>query len=63
MSSALTKPQIDDLARSLTEMLAKIESGDLDASVGMRHRIEGAIAALDAVQGRIEGLGVRLSEE
>jgi hypothetical protein len=33
-------------------MLERIEAGELDATAAMRHRIEGAIAMLDVVQGR-----------
>jgi hypothetical protein len=43
-------------------MLAKIESGDVDVTVTMRHRIEGAIVALDVIHGRSQGLGDQIAE-
>ena len=52
MSRSLTRAEITALTADLQTMLAKIESGELDATVAMRHRIEGAIAVLAVVQGR-----------
>ncbi len=52
MTRPLTKPEIASLAADLAVMLTQIEAGDLDATTAMRHRIEGAIAVLDVVQGR-----------
>jgi hypothetical protein len=52
MGRALTRAEIGALATDLWEMLRRIEGGQLDATATMRHRIEGAIAILDVVQGR-----------
>jgi hypothetical protein len=52
VTRSLTRAEVIALAADLREMLAKIESGELDATAAMRHRIEGAIAVLDVVQGR-----------
>jgi hypothetical protein len=60
--SAKAADQIETLAQELRQMLAKIESGDVDATVTMRHRIEGAIVALDVIQGRSQGLGDQVVE-
>jgi predicted transcriptional regulator len=50
---ALTREQVASLADDLRSFLGRIEAGDLDATVAMRHRIEGAIAVLDVAQGRV----------
>ena len=55
----LTRPEVAALAADLRTMLDRIEAGDLDASVSMRHRIEGAIAVLDVVQGRAKSFRLR----
>ncbi len=52
MSRSLTRAEVIALAADLQTMLAKIESGELDATAAMRHRIEGAVAVLDVIQGR-----------
>ena len=52
MATTLTRKQITALATELRTMLDKIEAGDLDATISMRHRIQGAVTALDAVLGR-----------
>jgi len=62
VSRPLSESQVEALADDLRAMLAKVDSGDLDASAAMRYRIEGAIAALDVVQGRSRGLAAQLSE-
>jgi hypothetical protein len=49
---ALSRAEVRALADDLRAMLARIEAGDLDATPGMRHRIEGALAVLEVVQGR-----------
>jgi hypothetical protein len=48
----LTQREINTLAADLSALLAEIEAGGLSATAAMRHRIEGAIAVLDVVQGR-----------
>jgi hypothetical protein len=48
----LTASQVQALTDDLRAMLDRIEAGDLVATAAMRHRIEGAIAVLDVVQGR-----------
>jgi len=52
VNRTLTAAEITALAADLNAMLDRIEAGDLDASIAMRHRIEGALAVLDVVQGR-----------
>ena len=52
MTRPLTKPEIAALGSDLRAMLLQIEAGDVDATAAMRHRIEGAVAVLDVVQGR-----------
>jgi transcription elongation GreA/GreB family factor len=52
MAKSLTRAEVIALASDLRDMLDKIESGELDATTAMRHRIEGAIAVLDVVLGR-----------
>lgn len=47
----LTRSEIVGLSEGLRTLLASVEGGDLDASAALRHRIEGAITALDAVLG------------
>ena len=51
MGRSLTRSEVAALAAELRETLERIEAGELDATPGMRHRIEGAIAALDVIQG------------
>jgi hypothetical protein len=52
MSRALTRSEMTALTGDLRAMLERIEVGELDATPAMRHRIEGALAVLDVVQGR-----------
>ena len=53
MTKALTRAQVQELAEDLRALLDKIEVSDLDATAGIRNRIEGAIAVLDVVQGHV----------
>lgn len=52
MTRPLSRAKVAALADDLRRMLATIEAGDLDATTAMRHRIEGALAVLEVVQGR-----------
>lgn len=52
MAKPLSRPEINGLVEDLIGMLAAIESGDLEGSAALRHRIEGAITALHAVLGK-----------
>jgi hypothetical protein len=63
MSKALSRAEIAALADDLRTMLATIEAGDLDATTAMRHRIEGALAVLDVVQGRSSRLAFNLNKD
>jgi hypothetical protein len=51
MTKRLTTVQIETLIDSVTSVLAAIESDELSLSVAMRHRLEGALVALEAVLG------------
>lgn len=53
MSRPLTRAEVAALAADLRAILERIEAGDLDATTAMRYRLEGAIAVLDVIQGRI----------
>ena len=53
MGRSLTRSEVAALAADLRETLERIEAGELDATAGMRHRIEGALAILDVIQGRV----------
>lgn len=48
---ALSRSDIASLAESLAKLLAFVRSGEMDASVAMTYRIEGAVVALQAVLG------------
>ena len=48
---SLTEAQMVELAAGLRTLLAQLGTGDLDASAATRHRIEGAIAALEVATG------------
>jgi transcription elongation GreA/GreB family factor len=52
MSRSLNRSEVAALAADLRAMMDRIEAGDLDATAAMRHRIEGALAVLEVVQGR-----------
>ena len=52
MTRPLTGSEVAALAADLRAMLERIEAGELDATAAMRHRIEGALAVLEVVQGR-----------
>jgi hypothetical protein len=52
----LTTAQIVELARSLRATLTGIQARELVASGATVHRIEGAVAALEAVLGRRSSL-------
>lgn len=56
MPRTMTRSEIAALAADLARMLAQVESGELDATTAMRHRIEGAVAVLEAIQGRSPAL-------
>lgn len=47
MNSPLTKRDIDSLVDQLLALLDQIDCGDIRATPGMRHRIEGAFIGLD----------------
>lgn len=48
----LNRREIADLADRLRGLIAMIETDEMSASTGMTYRIQGAVAALDAVLGR-----------
>jgi hypothetical protein len=52
MNSPLTKKEIESLTDQLLALVDQIDSGDLRATPGMRHRIEGALIGLDIALGR-----------
>jgi hypothetical protein len=52
MNNPLTKREIESLADQLLALLDQIDGGDLRATPGMRHRIEGALIGLDIALGR-----------
>ena len=54
MARPLTRLETTRLVRELQSLLNLIEIGELDASSGMVHRIEGAIKALQVVLGEAE---------
>ena len=63
MGKPLNRAEVAALADDLRRMLAKIEAGDLDATTAMRHRVEGALAVLEVVQGRSARLSFDLPED
>jgi hypothetical protein len=60
MQKSLTTAQTAALAEDLEKMLDLIKSGELNATVAMRHRLEGAVAVLDVVQGRTPRTGLTM---
>jgi len=52
VAKALTRSEIRALTADLRAMLARIESGELDATTAMRYRLEGALAVIEVIQGR-----------
>jgi len=48
----VTASQIAQAARILGSLLARVEAGELSASRGVRARLEGAMAGLEAVAAR-----------
>lgn len=52
MSSRLSEAEIEAIASLLKHALLDFEIGEADASPTVRHRIEGAVIALDCVLGR-----------
>ena len=60
MGKSLSRAEVTALADDLRKMLATIESGDLEATTAMRHRIEGALAGLEVVLGRTARLAFDL---
>ena len=63
MGKPLSRVEVAALADDLRKMLASIEAGDLDATTAMRHRIEGALAALEVVLGHSAGLAFDLPSQ
>jgi hypothetical protein len=58
VTRALTKIEISSLAEEMRRLLSAIESGDLEASVAMRYRLEGAITVLQVVTGESNRKGL-----
>jgi hypothetical protein len=52
VNSPLTKREIESLTDQLLALIDQIDSGDLRATPGMRHRMEGALIGLDISLGR-----------
>jgi hypothetical protein len=52
MARALNRVERDSLVAELVRLLAQINDGQIDASVSMKYRIEGAITALEVASGR-----------
>ncbi len=59
----LTRPEVLSLSEDLRALLTSTEVGDLDATAPMRHRIEGAVTALDAVLGNRPSLAIELASK
>jgi hypothetical protein len=57
----LTVAETEALATSIVAMLARIERGELVASTATRHRLEGALVALQAVLRRTDDALDRLT--
>jgi hypothetical protein len=56
----MKRAEIEALADSLRHLLAAISAGELSASGATRHRLEGALAAVEAVLGEGSSLLPRL---
>ena len=52
MSKPLSRAEVTALAADLEKMLAAVEEGGIDATLAMRHRLEGAFAVLEVALGR-----------
>jgi len=63
VTRALTKDEISSLAEEMRRLLSAIESGDLEASVAMRYRIEGAITVLQVVTGESNRKGFDIAND
>jgi hypothetical protein len=50
----LTEEQIAELAASLRWLLHAVRAGEMTASAGMTHRLEGAVTALETTIGVID---------
>jgi hypothetical protein len=48
----LTRSEVDALAADLRSMLAKIETGELEATTAMLYRLQGAVGVLEVIAGR-----------
>jgi hypothetical protein len=57
----LSHEEIASLAADMAALLKRIDSEELSATAAMRHRIEGAIAAINVVQG--ETASINLQED
>lgn len=51
MARALQRGEIKELAEAVRSFLAALDAGELDSSPSYRTRLEGALAALEAVLG------------
>jgi hypothetical protein len=51
MAKSLTREEIGLLAHDLRTLLGQIETGELKADSAVRHRIQGALTALEVIQG------------
>lgn len=59
----LTRAEVDELAATLRRLLDAIDADELTASAATRHRLEGALTALDVVAGKRSTLLDALTEE
>jgi hypothetical protein len=62
MSRRLTIGQLEALDQDLRSLLAQIEDGRLEANASLRHRIEGAMAAISVALGRSPRSALGLTE-
>jgi hypothetical protein len=56
MTKPLTRDETAALASSVRSLLAMVERDELDATAAMTYRLEGALAALEAVLGERSSL-------
>ena len=54
--ATMTKAEIATLRDDLAAMLSAIDGGELAASHAMRHRLEGAVTALNAALGQVDAV-------
>lgn len=63
MAKPFTRTQVEALVSDLQRLMDQVDAGDLDATIAMRHRIEGAVSALKVALGEAELTAIEIAKD